>query len=300
MKKLAFASCFFAAAVSLLDIGCAGPAAAPGPAPAFRFGVAAYPDVDPLAHVEALAAAGFDYLEPSLSKTAAMGDAEFAAAKRRIEATRIRAEAMNWFVPGEVKLTGPDADPAAIRAYLEKALARAEALGAKAIVFGSPGARTPPPGFPLDRARGQLKDFLRLCTRVIDERGYGMTVCLEPLHTKFTTLINTTAEGVALVREVDHPRIRLTLDIHHWGVMNDPVGAIREAGPWIGHVHFSAVPVERPFPRDAGEDPRYAAFFAALRETGYRGRISLEGNTKDLPGDAARGLAVLRALAGNN
>ena len=66
--------------------------------------------------------------------------------------------------------------------------------------------------------------------------------------------------------------------------------AIREAGPWIARVRFSPVGLDRPFLRDAAEEPRYAVFFKAPGETGYRGRVSLEGNSKDLPGDAARGL----------
>lgn len=268
-----------------------------GTRPGLRFGVASFMTVDPLADVEKLAAAGAEYAEPSLSKTMTLDDAAFEAARRRVEGSPIRVESMNWFVPPEVRLTGPEGDAAKGRAYAERALARAETLGAKRIVFGSPGARNVPEGFPMDKARDQLKTFLGGCGEIIASRGYGMHICVEPLNRGNSNIINTTAEGAALVRDLAHPKVRLMVDFYHWAIEKEPAATIAAAADLIEHMHFSRTDEARTYPRDPGEDPRYAVFFDAVRGIGYSGRMSLEGNVTDLVAEARSGLGCLRALA---
>src|SRR3954465_11413890 len=88
-----------------------------------RYGVAAFGTVNPLQSVDTLAALGFDYVEPALAQTLALAPEALAAARTKLAASGIRVETMNWFLPGtDIKLTGPQTDPAAIRAYVEKAL----------------------------------------------------------------------------------------------------------------------------------------------------------------------------------
>src|SRR3954470_1350233 len=148
-----------------------------------RFGVAAFGAVNPLASVDVLAPIGFDYIEPALAQTTALDDAARAAAHAALTKARIPVETMNWFLPGtDIKVTGPDVDPAKVRAYVERALGVAESFGAKVIVFGSPGARTVPEGFPRERAWAQLTEFLRTCGDVITSRGYGMVIGIEGLR----------------------------------------------------------------------------------------------------------------------
>jgi hypothetical protein len=89
-------------------------AAAMAPAE-WRFGVADFSTSEPLKNAEKIIAAGYDYIEPGLAKAVALPPGEFDAARQRLQAAGIRVEAMNWFVPGSIKLTGPDADPAAAR-----------------------------------------------------------------------------------------------------------------------------------------------------------------------------------------
>jgi sugar phosphate isomerase/epimerase len=285
--------------LALFAAGCAGPSAAPPRVPGtleLRCGVAAFADVNPLADIDRLAAWGADYAEIALSKAAALSDEDFAAAKRKVDASRIRVEAANWFVPGDVKLTGPAVDPAKTRAYLEKALARAESLGVKVVVFGSPGARSVPDGFPMAQAWGQLKAFLGQCADVIEARGYGMVIAIEPLRRQESNIVNTAAEGLRLAREVNRAPVRLHVDFYHLAVENEDPAILLEAKDWIVHLHI-AEPKERLLVRDASQDPRLAAFFANLKAIGYRGRISVEGNVKNPEEDIRAGLTFLRAMA---
>ncbi len=286
--------------VGLALSGCGGSALAPDRVPgtlALRVGVAAFADLNPLGDIERLAAWGADYAEPALSKTAALSDAEFEAAKTKAEAAPIRCEAANWFVPGDVKLTGPTADGAKTRAYLEKALARAEALGVRVIVFGSSGARNVPEGWPRESAWAQLVDFLRLCDDVIDENGYGMVIAIEPLRKPESNIVNTAAEGLKLAKEADRPSIRLLVDFYHLAWENESPDILLEARDYVAHTHIALPNDKRSIPKDAADDPRLDAFFANLQAIGYRGRMSLEGNLADPAEDVRAGLKLLREMA---
>jgi sugar phosphate isomerase/epimerase len=271
-----------------------GPAA---PEARLRYGVAAFGAVDPLAQADVVARAGYDYIEPALSKTVALAPGQRDAALATLARTGLRVETMNWFLPGsDIKVVGPDVDAARIREYLETSLALAERLGAKVIVFGSPGARTVPEGFPRDRAWAQLQAFLRACAAVIDAHGYGMTIGIEGLRKPETNIVNSVKEAAALARSVDHPRIRIIVDFYHVAFEHEDPDVILAERDLIVHTQI-ADPASRDFPVRAEGEPRYARFFENLRTIGYHGRVSVEANSSDLAADAPRALAFLKGLA---
>lgn len=277
-------------------LGSAPPRAA-APALHLRYGVAAFGTVNPLESVDKLAALGADYIEPALSATVALTPDALAAARAKMAKSGIKVETMNWFLPGtDIKLTGPGVDDAKTRAYVEKALALAESFGAKVIVFGSPGARTVPEGFPRDKAWEQLKGFLRICANVIDTHHYGMVIGIEALRKPETNIINSQAEALKLAREVNHPKIRINLDFYHLAFENEDPAIILQAKDMIAHLQI-ADPKERTFPvSDSGEEARYAAFFTNLSRIGYQGRISVEANSKDLDKDTPASIAFLKKM----
>ena len=251
-----------------------------------RYGVASFGEVDPLRDAALLAACGYDYLEPALSKTLALPDAVREDQLGKRAAAKIPIETMNWFLPGtDIKLTGPDVDQARVRDYLERSLALAEKLGAKVIVFGSPGARSFPEGFPRERAWAQLMEFLRTAGGIIESRGYGMVIGIEPLRKPESNIVNTVVEAARLAREVKHPKVRIIVDFYHLTFENEDPDAILEAGDLIVHLQI-ADPAARGFPKQEAGEPRYRRFFDNLRKIGYKGRISIEANSSDVPGIA--------------
>lgn len=278
----------------LVVAACAGPAATE-PAP-FRFGVAQFADVDPLQQADAIAAMGFDYLEPGLARTVALTEAQRDDARHRLQRLGIRVEGMNWFLPPELKVTGPAVDPIAVRAYVEQALGVAESFGASFVVFGSPASRSHPADFPRARAWQQLVEFLRLCGDVIEQRGFGMVVAIEALRRPETNLVNTVAEALQLARDVGHAKVRIVVDFYHLAFENEDPDIVLQARDWLVHVQI-AEPGERGYPLDATREPRYARFFGNLRRIGYRGGISLEGKPAAFTAEAPRSLQLLRTLA---
>ena len=262
-----------------------------------RYGVATFGDVEPLRDATALAACGYDYIEPGLARTLALPDAERQAQLDRMAATTLRIETMNWFLPGgDIKLTGPAVDQARIDDFLQRSLALADRLGARVIVFGSPGARSFPDGFPRERAWEQLKDFLRRAGAIIEARGYGMVIGIEPLRKPESNIINTVAEAARLAREVNHAKVRIIVDFYHLAFENEDPDVILGVKDLIVHLQI-ADPARRTFPTQTGGDTRYRQFFDNLRRIGYSGRISIEANSSNVAGDCGPALAFLKAMA---
>lgn len=95
----------------------------------------------------------------------------------------------------------------------------------------------------------------------------------EPLNRYETNLVNSLAEGVALLRPLNLQNVKLLADLYHMNIEEtDVAAAIREAGEMIGHVHL-ADSNRRP----AGNGHTdFAAIAAALRDIRYEGYLSAE------------------------
>ena len=243
-----------------------------------------------LANLEAAKAAGFDYVELATSEIAALSDAEFEQAAARIRQAGLPVPATNLFLPATLKVTGPEIDRDQQMAYVRKAFARLEQIGTTIVVFGSGGARQVPAGFSKDEALRQLVEFGR---RIAPEaRARGITIAVEPLRPEETNIINSAAEGLALVEAIDDPNFQLMVDFYHLASVKEDPSIVVRARDHLRHLHM-ANPDGRVFPRAAGEYD-YAPFFAALRTIGYDRRISVEASTKDFTGDAPQAITFLR------
>ena len=108
-------------------------------------------------------------------------------------------------------------------------------------------------------------------------------------------VLNTAAEGVAFVREVGKPNVKVMLDTFHMNIEEDSFGqAIRTAGPLLGHFHTGEanrrVPGKGRLPwREIGD---------ALREIGYGGAVVMEPFVK-MGGGIGRDIKVFRDLSDN-
>jgi sugar phosphate isomerase/epimerase len=162
-------------------------------------------------------------------------------------------------------------------AYAEKAL-RASSGSARTSSSLAAAVRDSAGGFAKDQAFQQLVDFGR---RIAPEaKAHGITVAVEPLRTQETNIINSAAEGLALVTAIGDPNFQLMVDFYHLASVKEDPAIIVKARDHIRHLHM-ANPEGRVFPRSPDEYD-YAPFFAALRTIGYDGRISVEASTKDL------------------
>ena len=84
-------------------------------------------------------------------------------------------------------------------------------LGGSLMVLGSPKQRDLLPGVTYDQAAGYAVEVFR---RVMPAIGAaGVDLCLEPLARSETNFLNTCAQAMELIRQVDHPRLKLHLDV---------------------------------------------------------------------------------------
>jgi D-psicose/D-tagatose/L-ribulose 3-epimerase len=223
---------------------------------------------------------------------ATLSDEYYARLRERVRALRVPVRAANSFFPSALKITGPEIDPVAQTAYARRCLDRLSELGIRIVVFGSGGARRVPEGFSRDEAMTQLVAFGR---RVADEAApRGITVVLEPLRRQESNIVNSVAEGLAIVRAVDRPAFRILSDFYHLAEEKEDPAVLREAGDLLRHVHI-ANPKGRVFPKRPDEAD-YAPFVRALRDIGYRGGVSVEARTEDFARDAPEAIALVRGL----
>jgi sugar phosphate isomerase/epimerase len=243
-----------------------------------------------LKNLQAAKAAGFDYVELGTAEIAALSDADFEKALQEVQHAGLPVPVTNLFLPATLKVTGPAVDAGQQLAYVRKAFDRVSRLGTQIVVFGSGGARRVPDGFPKDEAFRQLVDFGK---RIAPEaRARGITVAIEPLRREETNIVNSAAEGLDLVKAIDDPNVQLMIDFYHLASEREDPAIVSRAKDYIRHLHI-ANPNGRVVPV-AWEEYDYAPFFAALRQIGYRRRISVEASSKEFAADAPRAIALLR------
>jgi len=241
--------------------------------------------------IESVRNAGYEYLELNTAEIALLTDAEFEKAFEMIRQVGLDVPVTNVFVPGHIKLVGPDVDFAKQNDYLQVAYERLHRLGVELVVFGSGGARRIPDGFSRYQARDQFVEFSHRAA--VKASRYDIMLLIEPLRQDETNFINTVAEGFDLVREVDHPNFQVMIDFYHLAVENEDPDIVLEVADYLHHIHM-ANPNGRVFPSEWDEQPLYEAFFRNLREIGYDKRISIEARFDDFYAESQRSIQMMR------
>jgi sugar phosphate isomerase/epimerase len=143
-------------------------------------------------------------------------------------------------------------------------------LGGDLMVFGSPAQRRIPAGYSRAQAADFAVDtFRRAAASLADQ---GVRLCLEPLSPPEADFINTCAEAVEILDRIDHPNFVLHLDVKAMATDGPAPELIRRYAPRTGHFHAND-------PNRCGPgfgDTDFVPIFRALRDSGYRGWVSVE------------------------
>jgi sugar phosphate isomerase/epimerase len=182
----------------------------------------------------------------------------------------INAEAFNGFIHGGLKSAGPERDLDRLAEYAGIAFARAASVGAKAIIFGSGVSRGAPEGFPIEQARDQIVEFLKILGPIATSNG--MVLALEHLNTRECNIATSVAEGTDLVRRAGVGGVAMLIDNYHILQENETMEHLRDTGPLVAHVHISEA--SRKHPGADGYDHR--PFLRILKDIGYDSRLSIE------------------------
>jgi D-psicose/D-tagatose/L-ribulose 3-epimerase len=232
---------------------------------------------------------GFDYYEPPAAAIAAMGNPAFASFREQVLASPLRCLSFNSLIR-TLKVVGTNVSLDEVSTYLDSTLDRCRQLGGRVAVWGSASSREVPAGFSRDAAWRQIKAFL---TRAGDiAKAKQMVIAIEPLRKQESNIINTAAEALRLVREVNHPQVKMIVDYYHLRVEQEDPVIVRLAREHLVHLHF-ANPQGRRWPKLPEEDAEYQKFFQILKQIDYAGGLSIEGNGT-FEDDAAASLAFFR------
>ena len=237
-----------------------------------RIGICAS-DVD---HILMAYEAGYDFVEVN-NTSAVMDDARYPAL---LELKNSLPEGFmyscNVLLPSTMRVTGPDVDLDAVRAFCEKSFARLDSLGVKMIVFGSSAAKKVPEGFSMETAMDQLVDAVRMFSEIAAK--YSQRVCIEPLRYSECNIINTAEESIELTRRTDRANVGAHVDYFHLMQNGEKLAKLTEMAPLIIHTHIAS-PCLRSMPTyDDGAD--YTFFFEALRRGGYSDTVAFEGTAE--------------------
>ncbi|MCB0192142.1 MAG: sugar phosphate isomerase/epimerase [Anaerolineae bacterium] len=242
-----------------------------------------------------LAAWGYDGIEISGADLLQHADAlQKAAATYPVRLTSACAGFEGWLV---------DRNPRARRLAIEQIkamLAVGADLGIAGLIspaaYGINAREVLPPyrnAFTLDEDRQLLIEGL---TEIVESAARtGGTLLLEPLNRYVDRVLNTVAEAVTVVKAVDSPHLKVVPDIFHMNIEESNLSAsLREAAPFIGHVHLSDS--NRRLPGHGHVDWR--AVFATLHDVGYNGVMAIECRIDGDPREALpRTLGFLREKA---
>jgi hydroxypyruvate isomerase len=106
----------------------------------------------------------------------------------------------------------------------------------------------------------------------------GVNICVELLNSRINHPSyqgDHTAFGVAVMKGVNSPRVKLLYDIYHMQIMEgDVIRTIRDNIQWIGHFHTGGVPGRHEI--DATQELNYHAIALAIANLDFAGYLAHE------------------------
>ena len=162
---------------------------------------------------------------------------------------------------------------------IEESIAAAKALDVRNIVITSGNEI---PDVPRVTQHASLVCNIKAAAPLVE--AAGMTLVLEPLNRLISHkghYLNTTAEAVAVIREVGSANVRVLYDVFHQQITEgNIINNIRDNIEYIGHIHIGDVPGRK---QPGTGEINYPAVFKAIADTGYDKFVVFEcGITEDV------------------
>ena len=248
---------------------------------------------DTFSTIRKLGYTGVEIAPYTLAPQAAPFDARKLPAERIVEVRAQAEEAglevvgLHWLLARTegFHLTSPDPTVRRHTAEYLRALAELCAdLGGTILVLGSPQQRNLLEGVSHEDGEAYAAEVLHAAIPAC--RQFGVTIALEPLGPAETNFMNTAAAGIHLAKLAASPHCKLHLDVKAMASEGQPIpDIIRASREWTVHFHANDPNLYGPGMGNVDFRP----IFAALKETGYHGWISVEAFKYDpSPDEVAR------------
>jgi sugar phosphate isomerase/epimerase len=192
-----------------------------------------------------------------------------------IEDSGLQTVGLHWLFAGPTGLHMTTTDNqirGRTRDYLSCLLDLCSDLGGKVLVLGSPKQRSIVKG---QTKKGAWQRAVELLSSVLNQaEQLGLTICLEPLSPVETDFINTVAEGMKMVRQINHPAFKIHLDVKAMCSERTPVPSIIRSVNVddIGHFHVNDANLYGPGMGDVD----YAPIAEAIKDVGWDKWLSVE------------------------
>ena len=194
--------------------------------------------------------------------------------RRTVEAAGLRVVGLHWLLARTEGFQVNDADPDVrerTAQYLFDLIDCCADVGGEVLIFGSPQQRD----VPVDRSQAEAWqstcEIMQRCGDRAQKRG--LIFCVEPLSSNETTFITNVDEAAKLVRQVDHPHLRMMVDTKAMSHYDRPIpDQIRSVHPLFHHVHVNDPNLRGPGMGDLDFQP----ILQTLHDLNYERWVSVE------------------------
>jgi len=235
----------------------------------------------PYTHLDDLGALtdmGFEGLEVALSRTFPEdwnhpNTADVETYRRGVEAFGLNVVGLHslfWDRPDYTMFGHADVITKTMN-FLVQLSAVCRDLGGKTLIYGSRTARTRGHR-TMEEANAAATDFFgALCQRV---EGHGTCFCIEPLETEVADYIHSVLESQTIVKAVDHPALRVQIDVKAMALVDEVQPEIFEAvRDDLVHVHANEPGFEVLGTSGLVDHEKIGT---CLKNIGYDGYVSIE------------------------
>ena len=217
------------------------------------------------ARAEKIAACGYRFVETWMG-------ADAAELKRMNQAgIQLVSIVMNFATDAPVAPINPDNQAR----FLERIDAMADSALAAGCRQGIVTTGQIVEGLGYQTQRAALVEAMAKAGALVADRGFAIN--LEALNTEVDHpgyFLDSPVEGVAIVKEIAQPNVKLLYDLYHMSIMRgNQTDFLRRNLQWIGHFHTAGVPGRH---EPANGETNYPFVLGEVDKGGYTGYIGLE------------------------
>lgn len=203
-----------------------------------------------------------------------ISDKERERIKNLAEKYELEIIGTHWLLvkPEGLSISSPDSDlRKKTSSYFEELVRFTSDIGGKIMVLGSPKQRSISQGQTRQQVIDYFKEVIKKPLEVARERE--ITICLEPLARKETNFVNTASEAISIIKEINHPNLKLILDVKAMSDEQRPYSEIiNEGKEYLAHFHANDENLLGP----GFGKVDFVPIIEALKKISYKGYLSVE------------------------
>jgi len=155
--------------------------------------------------------------------------------------------------------------------YLSKLVNFTSKIGGEIMVFGSPKQRNIEKNQTYEEVKKNFIECILPPLEIAKEKG--VYICIEPLAKSETNFINTAKQAIEIIEEINHPNLKLHLDVKAMCDEGKPIPEIiSQSGKYLKHFHVNDRNLLGPGFGNVDHKP----IIEALKKIKYNGWLSVE------------------------